>query len=100
MDTIGANLQAVRQRIAIAAQACGRNPEDIGLIAVSKTFGAAAVAVARKHGQTAFGESYAQEGVAKIATMADPAVTRCPRAVVRPSDDGEAIIEIRVTGEP
>ena len=72
MDTIGANLQAVRQRIANAAQACGRNPEDIGLIAVSKTFGADAVAVAREHGQTAFGESYAQEGVAKIAAAADP----------------------------
>ena len=75
MDTIGANLQAVRQRIAIAAQAGGRNPDDIGLIAVSKTFGAAAVALARKHGQTAFGESYAQEGVAKIAAAADPVLT-------------------------
>jgi uncharacterized pyridoxal phosphate-containing UPF0001 family protein len=72
MDTIGANLQAVRRRIANAAQACGRNPADIGLIAVSKTFGADAVAVAREHGQTAFGESYAQEGVAKIAAAGDP----------------------------
>jgi len=75
MDTIGANLQAVRQRIAIAAQAGGRNPDDIGLIAVSKTFGAAAVALARKHGQTVFGESYAQEGVAKIAASHDPLIT-------------------------
>lgn len=71
MDTIGANLQAVRRRIANAAKACGRNPEDIGLIAVSKTFGADAVAAARAHGQTAFGESYAQEGVAKIAATPD-----------------------------
>jgi len=75
MATIGANLQAVRQRIANAAQACGRDPEDIGLIAVSKTFGADAVAAARAHGQTAFGESYAQEGVAKIAAAPDPALT-------------------------
>ena len=74
MDTIGANLQAVRQRIANAAQACGRSPGDIGLIAVSKTLGADAVAVAREHGQTAFGESYAQEGVAKIAATSDPAL--------------------------
>lgn len=75
MDTIGANLQAVRQRIANAAKACGRNPEDIGLIAVSKTFGADAVAAARAHGQTEFGESYAQEGVAKIAAAPDPTLT-------------------------
>lgn len=75
MATIGANLQAVRQRIANAALACGRNPEDIGLIAVSKTFGVAAVAAARAHGQTAFGESYAQEGVAKIAAAHASGVT-------------------------
>ncbi len=74
MDTIGANLQAVRRRIANAAQACGRNSDDIGLVAVSKTFGADAVAVARTHGQYAFGESYAQEGVAKIAAVADAAL--------------------------
>jgi len=72
MDTIGANLQAVKQRIANAAKACGRNPEDIGLIAVSKAFGADAVAAARAHGQYAFGESYAREGVAKIAAAGDP----------------------------
>jgi len=74
MDTIGANLQAVRWRIATAAKACGRNPEDIGLVAVSKTFGADAVAAARAHGQHAFGENYAQEALAKIAAVADPAL--------------------------
>jgi len=74
MDTIGANLQAVRWRIANAAKACGRNPEDIGLIAVSKTFGADAVAAARAHEQHAFGENYAQEALAKIAAAGDPAL--------------------------
>ena len=75
MDTIGANLQAVRRRIATAAKACGRNPENIDLIAVSKTFGADAVAAARAHGQHAFGENYAQEALAKIAAVApDPAL--------------------------
>jgi pyridoxal phosphate enzyme (YggS family) len=75
MATIGANLQAVRRRIANAAQACGRNPDDIRLIAVSKTMGADAVAAACAHGQSAFGESYAQEGVAKIAACSDPLIT-------------------------
>ena len=71
MGTIGANLQAVKQRIANAAALCGRDPAEIGLIAVSKTFGADAIAAARALGQYAFGESYAQEGVAKIAAVAD-----------------------------
>ncbi len=46
MGTIDANLQAVRQRITNAARACGRDPAGIGLVAVSKTFGADAVAAA------------------------------------------------------
>ena len=70
MATIGANLQAVRQRIAAAALACGRDPAEIGLVAVSKTFGADAVAVAHGHGQRAFGENHVQEAVGKIATLA------------------------------
>ena len=72
MATIGANLQAVRKRIAAAAAACGRDPNAIGLIAVSKTFGADAAAAACALRQYAFGESYAQEGIAKIAAIADP----------------------------
>jgi pyridoxal phosphate enzyme (YggS family) len=66
MDAIGINLQAVKRRIAKAAAQCGRNPDDIGLIAVSKTFGAEAVATAYAQGQRAFGESYVQEAVEKI----------------------------------
>jgi pyridoxal phosphate enzyme (YggS family) len=69
MDTIGANLQAVKQRIANAARAGGRDPADIGLIAVSKTFGADAVAAAYGHGQRAFGENHVQEAVAKMAAL-------------------------------
>lgn len=70
MDLIGCNLQAVKQRIANAALACGRNPANIGLIAVSKTFGAPAVAGAHAHGQYAFGENYVQEALEKIAVLA------------------------------
>ena len=71
MATIGANLQAVRQRIADAARACGRDPGDIRLLAVSKTFGADAVAAASSHGQRAFGENYVREAVEKITTLAN-----------------------------
>ena len=69
MDTIGANLQAVKSRIGRAAQACGRAAADVGLVAVSKTFGAEAIAAAHAHGQRAFGENHVQEAVAKVAAL-------------------------------
>ena len=70
MATIGFNLQAVRQRVADAARACGRDPAAVGLIAVSKTFGADAVAAAHACGQRVFGENYVQEAVDKIVALA------------------------------
>ena len=69
MVTIGANLQAVNERVARAAAACGRYAHDVALIAVSKTFGADAVAQAYAHGQRRFGESYTQEALAKMAEL-------------------------------
>ncbi len=41
------------------------------MLAVSKTFGPAAVRQAHAAGQTAFGENYVQEGIEKIAALAD-----------------------------
>jgi PLP dependent protein len=69
MDTIGVNLQAVKQRIENAARACGRDPAAVGLVAVSKAVGADAVAAAHRHGQRAFGENYVQEAVDKIVAL-------------------------------
>jgi PLP dependent protein len=73
MSTIPANLQAnlhfVQQRIAAAARAASRNPHDVKLLAVSKTFGADAVVEAAQAGQTAFGENYLQEALEKIAEV-------------------------------
>ena len=74
MATIGVNLQAVRQRIADAARACGRDPRDVRLIAVSKTFGADAVAAANSHGQRAFGENYVREAIEKMDALAGKTV--------------------------
>jgi pyridoxal phosphate enzyme (YggS family) len=70
MATIVNNLQAVKSRIAAAARVAGRNPDDIKLLAVSKTFGADAIRAAVNAGQRAFGESYVQEAVAKIGQLA------------------------------
>jgi pyridoxal phosphate enzyme (YggS family) len=74
MGAIADNLQAVRSRIAAAARASGRDPAAVGLLAVSKTFGADAVLAARAAGQQAFGESYVQESVDKITGIADPGI--------------------------
>lgn len=61
-----ANLQAVHERITKAARAAGRDPGDVRLLAVSKSFPAAAVIDAAMTGQRAFGENYLQEAVRKI----------------------------------
>lgn len=70
MTSIEHNLQQVRERIAAAAERCGRAPEEITLLAVSKTKPASAVVEAIAAGQLAFGENYVQEGVEKVAELA------------------------------
>lgn len=69
MTTIVRNLQLVRDRITTACFAAGRNPATVRLLAVSKTFGAEAVADAASDGQRAFGENYIAEGVEKILAL-------------------------------
>ena len=58
---IAANLAHARARIAAAARRAGRRPEDVTLIAVSKTHPAEAVAAALAAGQLVFGENRVQE---------------------------------------
>lgn len=70
MTTISANLQAVIARIEAAARQFGRNPDDISLLAVSKTWPAADVHEAALAGQKSFGENYVQEGIDKATTLA------------------------------
>lgn len=74
MDTIEKRLQAVKSRIERAAQAAGRDPRDIVLVAVSKTFPPAAVRAAHAAGQRDFGENHAQEAAAKFDALADLAL--------------------------
>ena len=69
MTTISAKLQAVIARIDEAARKFGRSPDEIELLAVSKTWPAAAVREAVAAGQRAFGENYVQEGVDKAAEL-------------------------------
>lgn len=71
MTTIPANLQALHTQIASTARQFRRNPDDITLLAVSKTWPAEVVRVAAAAGQRRFGENYVQEGVAKAAELSD-----------------------------
>jgi pyridoxal phosphate enzyme (YggS family) len=71
MTSISANLQAVRSRIVAACRAAGRDPGELRLLAVSKTWPAEAVREAAGCGQQAFGENYVQEAVAKATELAD-----------------------------
>ena len=69
MTMIEQHLSAVLLRIAHACQAAGRPADAVRLLAVSKTFGADAVAAAFACGQRAFGENYIQEAVGKITAL-------------------------------
>lgn len=64
-------LQTVRARIAGAAAEAGREAASIHLLAVSKTFPAAAVRALAQAGQRAFGENYLQEALDKQAQLRD-----------------------------
>lgn len=69
---IARNLQLVRQQISEAALKSGRSPDEIRLVAVSKTKSAAAVEEAAAAGQVLFGENYVQEFTAKVSQVLSP----------------------------
>jgi pyridoxal phosphate enzyme (YggS family) len=71
MATIEVKLQETRERIARACAASGRDVRSVTLLAVSKTFSATAVREAHAAGARQFGENYVQEGLDKIAELAD-----------------------------
>ena len=64
--TVAGNFARARAEIAAAARAAGRKPEEIKLIAVSKTHPPEAIAAAIAAGQMDFGENTVQEALTKI----------------------------------
>ena len=70
-DTAGIShaLNTLHSRIAAAARQAGRSPDEITLVAVSKTHPASAVQAALSHGQTAFGENRVQEAESKFPPL-------------------------------
>jgi PLP dependent protein len=68
--TLGANLAAVRERIAAACTAAGRDPAGVTLVAVTKTYPAGDVALLADLGVTDIGENRDQEAAPKAAAVA------------------------------
>jgi hypothetical protein len=66
---IGDNLRRVRERMAEAAIRAGRRPEDVTLVAVSKTKPVEAVLAALAAGQMVFGENRVQEAAGKFPSL-------------------------------
>jgi pyridoxal phosphate enzyme (YggS family) len=73
--SIADQLALIRDRISAAARRAGRNPDDIFLMAVCKTFPAEAIKKAYAAGQRLFGENRVQEFAEKF-----PAVANLPGA--------------------
>jgi pyridoxal phosphate enzyme (YggS family) len=69
VEKIAENLERVRSQIADAAKKKGRSPDNIELVAISKTHDAEKVRAAYEAGQTLFGESRVQEARAKIPLL-------------------------------
>ena len=66
---ISANLQAITARIVSAAESAGRSPEEITLIAVTKTFPVTDVKILYELGMRDFGENRDQEGSVKFSEL-------------------------------
>ncbi len=71
MAMIADNLQQVHRRLAQACEGAARPVQSVTLLAVSKTSAASVVREAHAAGEHRFGENYVQEGVDKIAALAD-----------------------------
>ncbi len=67
-------LEAVRASVARAAREAGRDPGDVSLVAVSKTFPAEAILPVLEAGQRVFGENRVQEAAGKWPSLRE----RCP----------------------
>ncbi len=68
------NVEIVRKRIRDVCSRCGRNPDDVLLLGVSKTFGIDRIRDAIEAGLYDFGENYAQEFLEKRSQINDERV--------------------------
>lgn len=74
VSTLENNLQHVREDLAAVIERCGRNSEDVRLIAVSKTYPVEDILEAVRCGVVAVGENRVQELVEKRLQWQGPAI--------------------------
>jgi hypothetical protein len=75
MISIKENVAKVRERIAAACRRSGRAPEDVTLVAISKTFPPESIRAAYETGLRDFGENRVQEATAKRPALSDLSIT-------------------------
>jgi pyridoxal phosphate enzyme (YggS family) len=80
LTSVVKNLERTRARIADAALRVGRNPADVRLVAVTKTFTVDAILATWDVGQRDFGENRPEEGAQKVLETA----ARLPGGDVKP----------------
>src|SRR6185437_8565567 len=68
-EQLGARLAAIRARISAAAESCGREPDEVRLIAISKTHPASVIKRVIEFGALDIGENRVQEAEGKIAEV-------------------------------
>ena len=68
-DQILSNLESVKEKISAAAQAAGRSPSEITLIAVTKTFPVSDLEILYELGVRNFGENRDQEAAPKVGAL-------------------------------
>ena len=68
-DSIREKLADIKQRMTEAAEGAGRTPDDVTLVAVSKTYGVEEIELALNAGQRVFGENRVQEAQAKFPAL-------------------------------
>ena len=73
-EGLAARFAAVKARIEAAARKCGRNPEEIRLIAISKTHPASLISSLIELGATDLGENRVQEAEEKIPQVGNERV--------------------------
>lgn len=109
IDELRANLTALQRRIDAACAAAGRDPAEVGLLAVTKTFPATDNALLADLGLTHFGENRVQDATPKVAELAElrPDVTvrwamvgqlqrNKARAVARWADEVQSVDSARL----
>ena len=69
------NVAQVRERMAAACRRSGRGPDDVKLVAISKTFPPECIRAAYEAGLSDFGENRVQEAAVKRPALTDLSIT-------------------------